>query len=54
MNMRVKGIVQSRFICSESHYTMYDATKDGVSRDRLGLKLYLFENGKYPLFESLI
>ena len=54
MNMRVKGIVQSRFICSESYYTMYDATKDGVSRDRLGLKLYLFENGKYPLFESLI
>lgn len=23
---------------------MYDAQKDGVSRDRLGMKLYLFEN----------
>jgi hypothetical protein len=43
-NMRVKGVVQSRFICSESYYTMYDAQKDGVSRDRLGMKLYLFEN----------
>lgn len=42
--MRVKGVVQSRFICAESYYTMYDAQRDGVSRDRLGLKLYLFEN----------
>ena len=24
LNMRVKGIVQSRFVCSESYYTMYD------------------------------
>ena len=54
MNMRVKGVVQSRFICSESYYTMYDANKDGVSRDRLGLKLYLFENGEYLVYKSLI
>ena len=25
LNMRVKGVVQSRFVCSESYYTMYDS-----------------------------
>ena len=29
------------------YYTLYDTQRDQVSRDRLALKLYIVENGKY-------
>lgn len=45
-NMRVKGIRQQKFLCSESYYTLYDLERDQVSRDRLALKLYLLDQGK--------
>lgn len=46
-NLRVKGIRQSKFTCNESYYTLYDVQRDQVSRDRLALKLYLLDNGKF-------
>lgn len=46
LNNRVKGDKHSKFICNETYYTLYDSERQKVSRDRLGLKLYLFQNGK--------
>ena len=45
-NIRVKGGQQDRFISHESYYTLHDAKKESISKDRLGLKLFLIHNGK--------
>jgi len=48
-NLRIKGIRQQNFTVAESYYTLYDVQKDSVSRDRLAMKLYLLDNGKFLL-----
>ena len=48
-NLRIKGIRQQNFKVAESYYTLYDVQKDSVSRDRLAMKLYLLDNGKFLL-----
>lgn len=45
-NFRVKGGQQDRFICHEGYYTLHDAKKQGISKDRLAIKLFLISNGK--------
>jgi hypothetical protein len=45
-NNRIKGGQQDKFISHESYYTLHDAQKEGISKDRLALKLFLIHNGK--------
>ena len=53
LNTRVKGSMHQRFQCHEAYYTLFDSKNEKVSRDRLGLKLYLLENGTYSFFFGL-
>jgi hypothetical protein len=53
-NNRIKGGQQERFVCHEGYYTMHDAKKEGLSKDRLALKLFLISNGKFTCFGDLV